>query len=358
MASAAKRRHIAKATAAAAAKPPKPNDPVEAVKNQWKKRGIVIMNSEFQHMSQGTFQYLVEQADNLDDPLFIDPNAGESQRIHRKCSPNQKIPRNSAAKKLLPGSGDNDMAEAIEKYINTKYKAVVVQGAQREAPLANFVSLLKCIDNVPAHYTVRDFAREVLQLLVETPKSCAEKLEKHLEKSTRSYQKLCQDLYNEEDMNCGTDFFMGAASILLDIPIMCIKPRQVKLRGGRTDYTFWQEYLREEDKHLQAKDFKVCLVFNGINHYAPFYPKELGNLITTGYKRARQVRDTYQDAKELGKIIPPKVKMNGAVQQMIIHLRAAAQIAESHRFECGVGDTSAVSQLPVPLDTGAAVPSI
>ena len=358
MASAAKRRHIAKATAAATAKPPKPNDPVQLLKDQWKKRGIVIMNSEFQHMSQGTFQYLVEKADNLDDPLFIDPNAGESQRIHRKCHINEEIPRNSAAKKLLLGSGDNDMAEAIEKYINTKYKAVVVQGAQREAPLANFVSLLKCIDNVPAHYTVRDFAREVLQLLVETPKSCAEKLEKHLEKSMRSYQKLCQDLYNEEDMNCGTDFFMGAASILLDIPIMCIKPRQVKLRGGRTDYTFWQEYLLEGDKHLQVKDFKVCLVFNGINHYAPFYPKELGNLITTGYKRARQVRDTYQDAKELAKIIPPKVKMNGAVQQMIIHLRAAAQIAESLRFECGVGDTSAVSQLPVPLDTGAAVPSI
>ena len=101
------------------------------------------------------------------------------------------------------------MAEAIEKYINTKYNAVVVQGAQREVPLANFVSLLKCIDNVPAHYTVEDFACEVLQLLVETPKSCAEKLEKHLEKTTRSYQKLCQDLYSEQDMNTGTDFYMG-----------------------------------------------------------------------------------------------------------------------------------------------------
>ena len=190
------------------------------------------MNSEFQHMSQGTYQYLVEKADNLDDPLFIDPNAGESQRVHRKLHRDDQIPRNSAARKLLLGSGDNDMAEAIEKYINTKYNSEIVQGAKNEAPLANFVSLLKCIDNVPAHYTVQDFAREVLQLLVETPKSCAEKLEKHLEKTTRSYQKLCQDLYNEEDMNCGTDFFMGAASILLDIPIMCIKPRQVKLGGG------------------------------------------------------------------------------------------------------------------------------
>ena len=259
---------------------------------------------------------------------------------------------------MLLGSGDNDMAEAIEKYINTKYNAVVVQGAQKEAPLANFVSLLKCIDNVPGHYTVQDFAREVLQLLVETPKSCAEKLEKHLEKTTRSYQKLCQDLYNEKDMNCGTDFYMGAASILLGIPIMLIKPEQVKLRNGRHDYRFWQEYLFEEDKRRPAKDFKVRLVFNGINHYAPFYPKELGNIITTGNKRSKQVREMYHDVKDLVQKIPKNVKMNGALQQMLIHLRAAALIAETLRFECAVGDTSAVSQLPLPLDTGTPLPTI
>ena len=360
MASAAKRRHVAKqkASTTAAAQQPKPDDPTHALKNQWKKRGIIIMNSEFKHMNPGTFEYLVETADQLEEPIFIDPNAGESQRVHLKLNRNEKIPRNAAARKLLLGSDDNDMANAIEKHINTKYGAEIVQGAKNEAPLANFVSLLKCIDNIPAHYTVQDFAREVLQILVETPKSCAEKLKKHLEKTTRSYKKLCQDLYNEKDMNCGTDFYMGAASILLDMPIMLIKPKQVKLQGGRIGYNFWQEYLLEEDKNLQVKDFKICLVFNGINHYAPFYPKELGNLINTGYKRMKQVRENYQDIKEVSQKIPKNVKINGAIQQMLIHLRAAAQIAESIRFECGVGDTSSVSQLPMPLDTGASLPSV
>ena len=278
--------------------------------------------------------------------------------MHLKLNRNEKIPRNAVARKLLLGSDDNDMANAIEKHINTKYGAEIVQGTKNEAPLANFVSLLKCIDNIPAHYTVEGFAREVLQILVETPKSCAEKLKKHLEKTSRSYKKLCQDLYNEKDMNCGTDFYMGAASILLDMPIMLIKPKQVKLQGGRIGYNFWQEYLLEEDKNLQVKDFKICLVFNGINHYAPFYPKELGNLINTGYKRMKQVRENYQDIKEVSQKIPKNVKINGALQQMLIHLRAAAQIAESIRFECGVGDTSSVSQLPMPLDTGASLPSV
>ena len=78
MASAAKRRHIAKAKASAAAQPPKADDPAQVLKNQWKKRGIIIMNSEFKHMHPGTFQYIVEKADTLEEPIFIDPNAGES----------------------------------------------------------------------------------------------------------------------------------------------------------------------------------------------------------------------------------------------------------------------------------------
>ena len=90
MAAAAKRRHIDKAKAAASSQPPKPNDPVQLLKDQWKKRGIVIMNSEFKHMHQGTFQYLVEKADELAEPLYIDPNAGESQRVHQKCTVNEK----------------------------------------------------------------------------------------------------------------------------------------------------------------------------------------------------------------------------------------------------------------------------
>ena len=72
----------------------------------------------------------------------------------------------------------------------------------------------------------------------------------------------------------------------------------------------------------------------------------------------KQVWETYQDIKEVSQKIPQKVKLNGAIQQMLIHLRAAAQIAESIRFECGVGDTYSASQLPMPLDTGASLPSV
>ena len=37
---------------------------------------------------------------------------------------------------------------------------------------------------------------------------------------------------------------------------------------------------------------------------------------------------------------------------MAIHLRAGASIADTVRFESGVGDTSSVATLPYPLETG------
>ena len=82
----------------------------------------------------------------------------------------------------------------------------------------------------------------------------------------------------------------------------------------------------------------------------------MGDVINTGYKTLKKVCEVYQDVKQVIGKIPTKSKINGALQQMSIHLRAVAQIAETVRFECGVGDTTAVSQLPVPLQMGATEP--
>ena len=60
------------------------------------KRGIVIMNSTFMPMAQEMFNYLCEQAEELDDPIFIDPNVGESQRV------NQKLYVTPTVEKIVP----------------------------------------------------------------------------------------------------------------------------------------------------------------------------------------------------------------------------------------------------------------
>ena len=58
---------------------------------------------------------------------------------------------------------------SIDRHVQNVLGSKIVYGAKNESALSSFVSLLKCIDNIPAHYRVEDFAREVLQLLVNTP---------------------------------------------------------------------------------------------------------------------------------------------------------------------------------------------
>ena len=58
-------------------------------------------------------------------------------------------------------------------------------------------------------------------------------------------------------MNSACDFYLGAASMLIEKPIMLIKPKQVKLARGHVKYEFFQEYLLESDSNLQDKDFKI-----------------------------------------------------------------------------------------------------
>ena len=65
-----------------------------------------------------------------------------------------------------------------------------------------------------------------------------------------------------------------------------------------------------------------------------------------------QIQKSYQDVKNLVRHLPKNTRINGAIQQLSMHLRVGALIAETVRFQSGVGDTSPVSQLPFPVDTG------
>ena len=161
----------------------KADDPVSKLNQQWKKRVVVIMDSTFLLMSQEMFNYLCKEAEDLDNPIFIDPNVGESQRVNQKLYADPALEKNSVAKKLLLGSGDNNMATAIDRHVQTVLGSKIVYGAKNESALSSFVSLLKCIDNIPANYRVEDFACEVLQLLVNTLEACAKELKAHLHKN-------------------------------------------------------------------------------------------------------------------------------------------------------------------------------
>ena len=56
------------------------------------------MDSTFLPMSQEMFNYLCEEAEDLDDPIFINPNVGESQRVNQKLYVDPAVEKNSVEK--------------------------------------------------------------------------------------------------------------------------------------------------------------------------------------------------------------------------------------------------------------------
>ena len=153
------------------------NDPAFKLKKQWKDRGIVIMNSDFTPMSQDMYNFLLQKAQKMDDPELVQEGGISSGRIYQTIHIDPKVERTKACKKLLLGSADNKLAEAIDRYIRVTFEGKIVYGARQAGPYAVYTSLLTCIDNVPGHYKVEDFSREVFESLVSTPDYYCDKLQ-------------------------------------------------------------------------------------------------------------------------------------------------------------------------------------
>ena len=240
------------------------NDPTVKLKKIWKERSF-IMNSDFTSMSHDMYNFLLEKAQNMED-LELDKHGGiTSGRIHQSIHVDLKVELTKACKKLFLGSGDNALAEVIDRYICVSFDGKIVYGTKKPGSYAVYTSLLTCFDNLLSHYKVEDFCREVFNLLVNTPEYCWEKLQHHLDKTGRSYQQLVLDLAAGANMNTACNFYSGAASLHLDQAIMLIKLKQRTDRRGIVHYEFYQEYLFPEDEKRQRKDFKIRLVINGVN---------------------------------------------------------------------------------------------
>ena len=211
----------------------------------------------------------------MDDPELVEGGGTSSGRIHQNIHVDPKVEPTKACTKLLLGSGDNTLAEAIDRYIRVAFQGKIVYGARKAGPYVTYTSLLTCIDNVPGHYKVEDFSREVFEALVNTPDYYCHKLQCHLNKTERSYQRLLLDLAAGADMNAACDFYLGAASLHLDMPIMLIKPKQCTDRRGMVYYEFYQEFyfLRMKKGPRKSSRYGLCITASTTTHHST--PKNL-----------------------------------------------------------------------------------
>ena len=147
---------------------------------------------------------------------------------------------------------------------------------------------------------------------------------------------MSMHLYEEKELRNCIDFVVAMVGVMLDIPILMVRPTQHKvMETGHVYYEFHEIKMREEDEHLPANLHKIWLMFNGIDTFIPFMKKEIGNIVNMGVVAMRQICDTYSSIKELVGHIPNQTIIKGAVSDILGHLRAATKIAATTKFNCG-----------------------
>ena len=249
---------------------------------------------------------------------------------------------------MLLQSEHNDLAHEAELHLKRKYNAKLVYGARSESNSSSLQSVMTCIDNVPDDYPFKYVTRALLHKLVTDWKTMSRLLKRHLDKSKRSYQKLVLDLSKDEKMNAATDFYVAALRVLYNIPILLVQPHKITHPSGETDYVFNEEYCIDADELLNPCDFQIRLLFNGLNHYTPFYPAEIANIINDGRQLANNITKIYSQVKEIRPRIPKNSSLYNTVNQMYRLSRSAAFLAQSCKFTCGQGDVTDMMDNPPP----------
>ena len=176
------------------------------------------------------------------------------------------------SKCLLLQSGQNNYSEQVRQHLLQKYCSEMVMTTSKVDVLSSYQSLLFCLDNVPVTYGKEQLRDAVVELLVTQPKKCATELNAHLQKTTQCYKQLVLELIEGKEIRAGIFFYITATWMVLGEPILLIRPTE-HISGTSTPYyTFDEEYCIPQDQNIASQDFKICLVYNGWNHFTPFYP--------------------------------------------------------------------------------------
>ena len=224
-----------------------------------------------------------------------------------------------------------------------------------------FENILHQLDNLPEWYTARHLKRQVLNYAVQNRSFLIEEFPQHLEKTNKSYYKIIEDLCIEKNaIGYAADFLIAVCRLVLQIPIVIIRPYAVKYQGpgskGRTrsttstDYYCKEVFLCEADKKLEVpRDVPIVLVHNGIDFYAP------ARLIPIAVVKAKadltiaKMEKAHKMAEEVVGLSPGKTDMRAAWSQVSVHLGAAIQIAKSADATLGTADVTTPATMPLPV---------
>ena len=147
---------------------------------------------------------------------------------------------------------------------------------------------------------------EVMQFLVNKREQIYDEMVIHVNKSSLSYQQICEHYINASDAtpiaNRTGDFIITGARLFLKRPILIVKPTYVEKPGGKMETKIHEFKCTREDLNLDPSKCSIFMVYNGYNYYAPCLPPMIKEMYyKKGHTEAHltQVINRFQDIQQL-----------------------------------------------------------
>ena len=320
------------------------------VLQKWKERGFLAPDFEYEELTSHYMGQLNKVVKNLSGTIYEEHHKGKKVQISREMTVMTNEEQTITSKCLLLHSGQNNYSEQARQHLLQKYSSETVMPTSKVDALSSFQSVLFCLDNVPETYGKEQLKDAIVELLVTKPNKCVTELKCHLQKTTRSYKELVLDLIAQKDMKAGIFFYVAAAQLVLGEPILLIRPTE-HISGTSTPYyTFDVEYCIPEDRNIPIEDFKIRLLYNGWNHFTPFFPQCVAEIIRKGEPMLKKVSNALQGLKQLSQLVPKKSLLKSGLKSMIEHLEAADSVGRSCNFKFGTAETEMTEDVPLPQD--------
>ena len=115
-------------------------------------------------------------------------------------------------------------------------------------------------------------------------------------------------------------------------------------------YTFEHEYCIPEDQNIPIQDFRTHIVYNGWNHFTPFFPRRVAEVIRKGEPILRKITHALDGLKQLSALVPKKCLLKSGLRSMIEHLEAANTVGKSCNFKFGTAETELTEDVALPRD--------
>ena len=115
-------------------------------------------------------------------------------------------------------------------------------------------------------------------------------------------------------------------------------------------YTFEHEYCIPEDRNIPIQDFRIRLVYNGWNHFTPFFPWCVAEVFRKGEPILRKISHALDGLKQLSALVPKKCLLKSGLISMIEHLEATDTVGKSYNFKFGTAETELTEDVALPHD--------